>query len=147
MIAIEPAADLAEARELIEEYARATGVDLEFQHFSEEMASLSTFYEAIFIARVDGALAGCVSLRRIDDAVCEMKRLYLRPHFRGHDLGRRLAERAIAEARGRGYERMRLDTLPTMTAAIRMYESMGFTDIEPYRYNPVAGTRYLELRL
>jgi ribosomal protein S18 acetylase RimI-like enzyme len=134
-------------RELIVEYAQSLGVDLDFQHFDDELSSLATFYEVIFIARVDGALAGCVALRRIDDAICEMKRLYVRPSFRQYGLGRKLANRLIDEARTRGYKRMRLDTLPSMTSAMSLYESLGFADIAPYRYNPIAGSRWLELLL
>jgi ribosomal protein S18 acetylase RimI-like enzyme len=147
VISIDAADDVTVARELIAEYGRSTGLDLSFQHFDEELATLPAFYELILLARVDGNPAGCIALRRIDDTVCEMKRLYLRPPFRRLHLGRALAERLIAEARTRGYRRMRLDTLPTMTAAIALYEALGFRDIAPYRYNPVEGTRYLELDL
>ena len=138
---------LDEFRALLLEYAEATGVDLSFQHIDEELASLDIWYVTTFVAQLDGQPAGCVALRRIDDEICEMKRLYVRPSARGHALGRKLAERVIDEARRRGYRRMRLDTLPTMHEAMALYESLGFIDIEPYRYNPVAGTRYLELSL
>lgn len=134
-------------RALVLEYAASTGLDLAFQQFDEEIASLATWYEWMAVARWNGEPAGCVALRRIDDATCEMKRLYVRPAFRGHDIGRTLALRVIDEARRRGYARMRLDTLPSMTSAIRLYESLGFRDIEPYRFNPVEGTRYFELTL
>lgn len=140
---VEPGA----ARELIVEYAQSLGVDLEFQHFDEELSSLDTFYEVIFGARVDSELAGCIALRRIDDTICEMKRLYVRPSFRRYGLGRQLAQRLIEEARTRGYERMRLDTLPSMASAMQLYESLGFVDIAPYRFNPIEGSRYLELKL
>ena len=147
MITIEPAEDLSIVRELITEYANSLGVDLSFQDLDHELATLDAFYELILLARDETRAAGCVALRRIDDAICEMKRLYVRPSFRGHDLGRKLAERIIDEARQRGYQRMRLDTLPTMTAAIPLYRSLGFVEIEPYRFNPVEGTRFMELAL
>ena len=143
MITIERATNHADARELILEYAQSLGVDLSFQHFEEEMQTLDTYYEAIFIARD----AGCVALRRIDDETCEMKRLYIRAEFRGTGLGRGLALRVIDEARSRGYKRMRLDTLPTMQKAQKLYEQLGFRDTEAYRYNPVEGSRYMELDL
>jgi|SRR5687768_14300743 len=164
---IEPASDMEEVREILREYARSTGFDLEFQDFATELATLPDFYVAIFVARpcsVGGeqtllsahadeadksvcSPAGCVALRHLDEAVCEMKRLYVRPSYRGKDLGRALARRVIEEARGRGYRTMRLDTLPTMTAAIDLYRSLGFVEIAPYRYNPVEGSRFLELTL
>lgn len=147
MITIAPADDFTIVRELIAEYANALGVDLSFQDLDHELATLETFYELILLARDDDRVAGCVALRRIDDEICEMKRLYVRPAFRGINLGRQLAERIIDAARDRSYKRMRLDTLPTMTAAIPLYQSLGFVEIEPYRFNPVAGTRFLELNL
>jgi ribosomal protein S18 acetylase RimI-like enzyme len=147
VITIAPAEDLSIVRELITEYANSLGVDLSFQDLDHELATLDVFYELILLARDENRAAGCVALRRIDDAICEMKRLYVRPSFRGHDLGRKLAERIIDEARQRGYQRMRLDTLPTMTAAIPLYRSLGFVEIAPYRFNPVEGTRFMELAL
>jgi len=143
---IEPASDFDEVRTILREYAAATGIDLGFQHFEEELATLERFYATIFVARED-ALAGCVALRHLDAATCEMKRLYVRPAYRGRSLGRLLAQRVIDEARARGYAATRLDTLPSMSEAMALYESLGFRDIEPYRYNPVAGSRFLELTL
>jgi ribosomal protein S18 acetylase RimI-like enzyme len=147
VITIAPADDLTIVRALITEYATSVGVDLSFQNLDHELATLDAFYEQILVARDDQNAAGCVALRRIDDEICEMKRLYVRPAFRGHDLGRRLAERIIEEGRQRGYKRMCLDTLPAMTAAIPLYRSLGFVEIEPYRFNPVEGTRFMELAL
>jgi ribosomal protein S18 acetylase RimI-like enzyme len=144
---IEPASDLTVVRELLREYARSTGLDLEFQGFGHELETLETHYELILVAREEGETPGCIALRRIDDATCEMKRLYVRPAFQGRKLGRALAEAIIAAARERGYARMRLDTLPAMRSAMALYESLGFRDIPPYRYNPVAGTRFMELCL
>lgn len=148
---IEPASDMDEVRVIFREYAGSLGVDLAFQDFEHELASLPGYYVAIFVAMECGgsphSIAGCVALRDLGEGLCEMKRLYVRPAFRGHDLGRRLATHVIEEARSRSYRAMRLDTLPTMRAAMGLYESLGFRDIEPYRYNPVAGSRWLELTL
>ncbi len=151
MTLAETTSQVEEARALFEEYADATGVDLCFQNFAEELASLPGDYAppgGRLIVAYDGEeAAGCVALRGVDGAACEMKRLYVRPRWRGTGLGRALAARIIDEARGIGYERMRLDTLPSMQAAIKLYRSLGFEEIDPYRFNPVEGTLYMELKL
>ena len=134
--------DVETVRELLREYADDIGVDLSFQDFDSELADPLAFYDVVLLA--DG---GCVALRCIDERTCEMKRLYVRSGSRGSGLGRRLAEAVIAEAQARGYERMLLDTLPTMTAARRLYTSLGFRETAPYRPNPIAGSSFLELVL
>ena len=147
MIKIAPADDYDVVRELLREYAAGLGVDLSFQDFEKELESLAAFYDRILIAKSGDDVAGCVALRHISDITCEMKRLYVRPAFRGLGTGRALAVGIIEEARRRGYTRMRLDTLPTMPEAFALYESLGFHSIAPYRHNPVDGTKYLELEL
>jgi ribosomal protein S18 acetylase RimI-like enzyme len=127
---------------MLREYADGLGVDLSFQGFDSELADPLGFYELVLLAD-----DGCVALRRIDERTCEMKRLYVRPRGRRSGLGRRLAEAVIAEARARGYERMLLDTLPSMGAAQRLYATLGFRETEPYRHNPIPGAAFLELAL
>jgi ribosomal protein S18 acetylase RimI-like enzyme len=142
MIRPAQAQDAEWVRELLGEYAAGLGVDLSFQDFEAELADPLGFYEVVLLAE-----DGCVALRRIDDESCEMKRLYVRPEARGDGLGRRLAEVVIAEARARGYRRMLLDTLPAMAAARALYARLGFRETEPYRFNPIEGTTFLELTL
>ena len=135
-------------RELLIEYSATLGVDLCFQNFAEELAGLPGDYappRGALLVLED--LGGCVALRALDKQTAEMKRLYVCRSHRGRGLGRRLAEAVIAEARALGYRSLKLDTLPSMTEAQRMYEAMGFRDTEAYRPNPVPGARYLELPL
>jgi ribosomal protein S18 acetylase RimI-like enzyme len=141
---IADADDVELVRTLFREYADSLGVDLSFQGFEEELAALPGGYDALLVAPPD---LGCVGVRPLDDGICEMKRLYVRQQGRGLGLGRALALAAIARARELGYERMRLDTLPTMGAAQELYSALGFVDIDPYRHNPIAGSRFMELRL
>jgi GNAT superfamily N-acetyltransferase len=143
---------IAQVRELFLEYGRSLGFSLCFQSFDEELAGLPGDYALpagrLLLAEYEGQLAGCVALHPIDSSICEMKRLYLRPQFRGKGLGRALAERILAEARGIGYERIRLDTVePFMKDAVAIYRKLGFREIAPYRPNPNPGTLYMELGL
>jgi putative acetyltransferase len=148
---------IAQARELFLEYAQSLGFSLCFQNFDEELAHLPGDYAPpqgrLLLAEYEGQLAGCVALHSLgphqfDPSICEMKRLYLRPQFRGKGLGRALADRIIAEARQIGYHRMRLDTVePVMKDAVAMYRKLGFKEIEPYCANPMAGVVYMELQL
>jgi putative acetyltransferase len=135
-------ADVDAVRTLLREYADGLGVDLSFQDFAAELADPLGFYELVLVAT-----GGCVALRRVDGEACEMKRLYVRPAARGTGLGRALAGAVIAHARARGYERMLLDTLPSMAEARSLYASLGFRETDAYRYNPVEGTSFLELLL
>jgi putative acetyltransferase len=143
--------DLATVRALFEEYQRSLGVDLCFQNFRAELAGLPGEYVPpggrLYLARLAGEAVGCAALRRLGTDEGELKRLYVRPQARGQGLGRTLAERVIAAARAAGYRRLRLDTLPSMTEANVLYAALGFVEIAPYRFNPVAGARYLELAL
>jgi len=148
----ESPAQIARARELFLEYAQSLGFSLCFQSFDQELAGLPGDYGPpegrLLLAESEGQTVGCVALHKLDTDICEMKRLYLRPQFRGKGLGRALAERIIAEARQIGYRRMRLDTVdPVMKDALAMYRKLGFKEIAPYRPNPNPGTLYLELAL
>ncbi len=138
-------------RRLFEEYAASLGVDLCFQGFDEELAMLPGDYRrplGRLLLALDGSEgAGCVGLRPLAPGICEMKRLYVRPPYRGTGLGQRLAERIVDEGRSAGYQRMRLDTLATMGRARALYAELGFVTIPPYRPNPIDGAEFLELDL
>jgi len=143
---------IAQARELFLEYAQSLGFSLCFQNFDKELANLPGDYVPpdgrLLLAEYESQLAGCVALHKLSADICEMKRLYLRPQFRGKGLGRVLADRIIAEARQIGYQRMRLDTVePAMKDAVAMYRKIGFREIQPYCTNPIAGALYMELDL
>jgi putative acetyltransferase len=144
--------DIEHARELFKEYAAWLEIDLCFQNFEKELAELPGEYAPpngrLFLASRDTGIAGCVALRKIGGGICEIKRLFVRPEYRGQGLGRNLAEAMIREARQLGYARMRLDTLPPkMNDAIALYRSLGFVEIEPYYNNPVPGAKFMELSL
>jgi putative acetyltransferase len=147
--------EIAAVRDIFREYALALGVDLCFQDFDAELANLPGDYRAprgaLFMALVDGQLAGCCALRPLDAAdypnACEMKRLYVRPTFRGLGLGRQLVEITLDCARAAGYNCILLDTLSDMEAARALYEDLGFEDIPPYYHNPIAGAHYLKAQL
>jgi putative acetyltransferase len=142
-------------RQLFEEYAEGLGVDLGFQDFAAELAGLPGMYGppdgGAFLCWSGALPAGCGALRCLSPPhevkTAEMKRLYVRPAFRGRGLGRQLVECLIRAARERGYERVLLDTLPSMSEAIALYRALGFVEIAPYRFNPVAGTRFFALSL
>ena len=143
--------DLETVRNLFREYAAGIGIDLAFQGFEEELASLPGKYQAptgkLLIAWQGVEAFGCVALRPLANGDCEMKRLYVRPAARGDALGRTLAESVIAEARAAGYARLCLDTLATMTSALKLYAALGFRDIPPYVFNPIPGAKFLALQL
>jgi len=142
---------LQSARLLFEEYAASLGFDLGFQNFDDELKHLPADYAPpdgrLLLAIYEEQAAGCVALRKLEKDICEMKRLYIRPKFRNLKIGRALAEAVIAEARKIGYSHMRLDTVPAMARARTLYESLGFTEIPPYRYNPIIGTVFMELTM
>lgn len=145
------ASDIAVARTLIEEYAATLGVNLDFQNLTHELDHLDAMYAppsgALLLARRSDHIVGCVAFRPFDPDTCEMKRLYVRPGFRGLAIGRTLALAAIERACARGYRRIVLDTLATMDAARRLYVSLGFREIAPYNRAPIGEVKYMELEV
>jgi len=155
IVAAQTAAQLQATRELMREYAGTLSVDLCFQNFDAELAALPGEYAppagALLLALVDGAPAGCVAMRPLPDSdhvnACEMKRLYVRRAFRKFGLGRRLAQQLMDLANQAGHSCMLLDTLDDMEAARGLYETLGFYEIPPYYFNPIAGAHYLKVDL
>ena len=151
IIEVQREEDLFEIKRLFEEYADSLEINLDFQGFLEELTGLPGAYASptgcLLLALWEGQVAGCVALRQFSLGICEMKRLYTRPQFRGLRIGKALCEEVIVRARRLGYERMRLDTLPSMEQAKGLYVSLGFREIEPYRFNPVEGASFMELIL
>ena len=152
IIQAETAEQIEQARALFREYETWIDLSLCFQNFDDEVANLPGKYAApegrLFLAFADGKLAGCVALRKLETQVCEMKRLFVKENARGQRIGIALIEKLIEEARAIGYEKMRLDTYPPkMGKAVRLYESYGFREIEPYYHNPYGETLFMELVL
>ena len=144
--------EIKAARTLFREYETWLGMSLCFQGFEEELASLPGKYSPpdgrLFLAFVDGELAGCIAMRQLEEGICEMKRLFLRENARGQGLGNQLIEKLIEDAREIGYKKMRLDTYPPkMGKAVSLYESHGFCPIETYYHNPHDGVLFMELAL
>jgi GNAT superfamily N-acetyltransferase len=155
LIRIRPAhteSDIHVARELFVEYGQSLGFSLCFQSFDQEYASLPGKYAPprgrLLLAEVDGRPAGCIAARPLEEGVCEMKRLYVRPEFRGLGIGRQWAEAVISEAKEIGYFAMRLDTVEDkMQSAVALYRALGFHEIGPYTTNPVPGAKFMQLEL
>ena len=146
-----PASDAAQfdaVRVLFREYQASMAADPCFLSLEKELAGLPGDYAPpagrLLLADWEGNLAGCVALRKLEEGVCEMKRFFVRPAFRGRNIGWELAQAILRESREAGYRRMRLDTLPVMQKAQALYEALGFHDIEPYWASPIAGARYME---
>ena len=151
LIHIESEQHLADVRELFLEYAKSLGFSLCFQDFDKELAGLPGEYAPpdgrLYIAFDDEDAIGCIALRKLDDGICEMKRLYVKPSGRGKGLGKLLVQTVIDEAKKIGYTKMRLETVPKMKEAITLYRSIGFYEIESYRENPIEGALYMEMEL
>ena len=143
--------EIAQVRELFREYGTIPDFCACFTGFEEEVQSLPGMYAPpegrLLLDYVDGDAAGCVGLRKMAPGVCEIRRLYVRPQFRGKRLGRELAEAIIAQAREAGYRTARLGTLPVMKEAIALYQSLGFAQVAPYKANALDGALYMELSL
>ena len=149
---VESSAEIEAIRELFLEYGQSLSFSLCFQSFDKELAGLPGDYAPpggrLLLATHEDVLVGCVALHKLEAGICEMKRLYVRPQFRGKGLGKVLTERAIAEARQLGYQQLRLDTVESeMRTAVAMYRTLGFRVIKPYRANPIESALYMELEL
>jgi GNAT superfamily N-acetyltransferase len=152
IIQAETEEQIQQTRQLFREYEAWFGLSLCFQNFNEEVTNLPGQYATpegrLYLALVDGKMAGCIALRKLEEGVCEMKRLFVKEDFRGQKIGAALIEKLIEEARSIGYKKMRLDTYPPkMAKAVNLYESYGFREISPYYHNPPGETLFLELDL
>lgn len=155
LVALDAAALIEPTRAILREYAQSLSVDLRFQNFEYELETLPGDYAApqgrLLLAFVGDALAGCGAMRAVPESdyanACEMKRLYVRPAFRGLGLGRAIAQALLDEARRAGYSTMLLDTLDDMESARELYATLGFEEIPPYYFNPIAGAHYLKAEL
>jgi ribosomal protein S18 acetylase RimI-like enzyme len=143
--------DIAEVRQMLQEYVRWIGLDLAFQEVDDELAGLPGEYAppkgALFVVPDGERLVGMIGIRPLEGTICEMKRLYVRPEGRGRGVARQLIARALDEARRVGYSEIRLDTLPMMRDAQALYVALGFSDIDAYYDTPIAGTRFMAKRL
>ena len=143
--------DFEVAKKLLVEYVDSLGFDLNFQAFEQELANLQNYFtspqECLLLAIYENQAVGCIAIKRFDNGVCEMKRLYVKPQSRGSGIGRALAEAGIKHAKNVGYNCMRLDMVLPREAARNLYFSLGFKDIEPYRYNPMERAVFMELKL
>ena len=143
--------DFSEAKVLFLEYAKELSIDLCFQNFDKELIEIATQYNSpsgvLLLLKNKNESVGCVGLRKINDEISEMKRMYIRKNFRGKGLSKKLIERLLSHAKQMQYKSLRLDTLPQMKEAISLYVSFGFKETKPYRFNPVEGTKYMELSL
>jgi ribosomal protein S18 acetylase RimI-like enzyme len=149
IIQAESKAHIVKAKELFLEYAKSLDFELCFQDFDKELDGLPGFYSPpegrLYLAELNGEITGCIALRKLEDEICEMKRLYVKPQYRGNLIGKILVEKLIEESKIIGYKRIRLDTVPAMHSAQKLYKSIGFYEIRPYRLNPVPGAVYMEL--
>ncbi|MFX1339983.1 MAG: GNAT family N-acetyltransferase [Promethearchaeota archaeon] len=138
-------------RDIFNEYADYLGINLDFQDFDNELRNLPGFYAppegCILLAFYKKRLVGCVGLRKFEDDICEMKRLYVRSKYRNKKIGYNLCNEIILKAKQIGYKSMRLDTLPFMEEAMKLYSKLGFKEIAPYRFNPIEGAKFYELLL
>ncbi len=143
--------DIDKVKLLFGEYTSMLGFDLRFQHYDEELQKLPADYALprgrLYIANYDNQLAGCIALRPFDNNCCEMKRLFVRPEFRGKRIGKALVEQVISDAKETKYQAMLLDTLTSLAASVALYKRLGFYEIEPYRFNPLPNALFLRLAL
>ncbi|MEO5781914.1 MAG: GNAT family N-acetyltransferase [Ginsengibacter sp.] len=143
--------DYTEAKKLFREYAALIHIDLAFQKFEEELSGINKMYSpptgGIILCKSNEIFAGCIAIRKLDDNVCELKRMYVNPNFQGKSIGKNLLEKALQLAREYNYKLMRLDTLTQMLSAIHLYKQYGFYEIEPYYFNPNATAVFFEKKL